>query len=294
MAAHKQTRGVILFLALTVALSAAWWALVISAKSLEAGHGYYVAGLMWSPGIAAILATALLKLDWRALGFGWGGGGWPFLAYLIPLAYATIAYGLVWALGFGAFPDPKTIAAASKQLGWSFDQPTFLALYVLLIGTIGIIGCTASALGEEIGWRGFLAPRLAGKLGFTRGAVATGIVWSAWHYPLILGTDYNNGAPWWFSIICFTVMIIAMSVILTWIRLRTESVWPCAILHGSHNLFIQAFFTPFTVKSSPLSIYAIDEFGAAVPAIAVVFAVGFWLARKKAVGVHDARLAPAA
>jgi membrane protease YdiL (CAAX protease family) len=292
--AHRPTRGVFLFLALTAALSAGWWALVISAKSLDAGHGYYVSALMWSPGLAAILTIALLKLDWRSLGFAWGGGGWPFLAYLIPLVYAAIAYALIWALGFGSFPDPKAIAAASKQLGWSFDQPTFLALYALVTGAIGIIGCTASALGEEIGWRGFLAPRLVGKFGFTRGAVATGVIWSAWHYPLILGTDYNNGGPWWFSIACFTVLIIALSVILTWIRLRTNSVWPCAILHGSHNLFIQAFFSPFTLKSSPLSIYAIDEFGVAVPAITAIFALGFWLARNKAVSVHGAEPSPAA
>ncbi|HWE44474.1 MAG TPA: type II CAAX endopeptidase family protein [Caulobacteraceae bacterium] len=287
MTAQKQTRGIILFLALTVALSAGWWALVISAKSLDAGGGAYVSALMWSPGIAAILTTALLKLDWRALGFGWGGGRWPFLAYLIPLAYAAVAYGFIWAVGFGAFPDPKAVATASKQLGWSFDQPTFLVIFFLLSGTVALVGCTASALGEEIGWRGFLAPRFVGKFGFTRGALATGAIWSAWHYPLILGAHYNNGAPWWFSIVCFTVLVIAMSVILTWIRLRTNSVWPCAILHGSHNLFIQVFFTPFTAKTGPLTKYAIDEFGVAVPVVAALFAIGFWLARKQAVSVYN-------
>jgi membrane protease YdiL (CAAX protease family) len=295
MQAQKQGRGVVLFLALTLLFSACIWAMLIASKGLGGPGGQkYVVALMWSPALAAILTAALLKLDWRALGFGWGGGRWAFLAYLIPLGYAAIAYALIWALGFGTFPDPNIVAAVSKGMGWDFDQTTTIALYLLLGGTTGMVMSTASALGEEIGWRGFLAPRLVGKFGFTGGAVATGIIWAAWHYPLILGAGYSNGAPWWYSMACFTVMVIAISVILTWIRLRTNSVWPCAILHASHNLFIQGFFTPFTAKSSPLTIYAVDEFGAAVPAIAVTFALGFWLVRSKAVRVQSAEAAAAA
>jgi hypothetical protein len=65
----------------------------------------------------------------------------------------------------------------------------------------------------------------------------------------------------------------------SWLRLVSNSVWPCAILHASHNLFIQGFFTPLTGSRGNLTAYVIDEFGVAVPLIIVLFAVGFWLNR---------------
>ncbi|MDB6046817.1 MAG: hypothetical protein JWM63_5368 [Gammaproteobacteria bacterium] len=74
----------------------------------------------------------------------------------------------------------------------------------------------------------------------------TGIVWTAWHVPILLFADYNSGTPWWFSLPCFTVMVAALSIMLTWLRRRSNSVWPCAILNVSHNLFVQGFFTPLT------------------------------------------------
>ena len=70
MQAQKQGRGVVLFLTLTLVFSACTWALLFAGKGLGGQGGQqYVMALMWSPGVAAILTTALLKLDWRALGF---------------------------------------------------------------------------------------------------------------------------------------------------------------------------------------------------------------------------------
>jgi membrane protease YdiL (CAAX protease family) len=137
----------------------------------------------------------------------------------------------------------------------------------------------SDALGEEIGWRGFLAPHLVGRLGFTSGAVLTGLIWTAWHLPILLFADYNSGTPWWFALPCFAVMVVSLSVILTWLRLKSNSVWPCAILHASHNLFIQSFFTPLTGPSGKLTPYLIDEFGLALPAITSVLALVLWWRR---------------
>jgi uncharacterized protein len=100
--------------------------------------------------------------------------------------------------------------------------------------------------------------------------------------PVLLFADYNSGTPWWFALSCFAVMVVAISVVLTWIRLRSNSVWPCAIFHASHNLFIQGFFSPLTATKGRWTPYAVDEFGVAVPAVAIVFAILFWLYRGSA------------
>jgi membrane protease YdiL (CAAX protease family) len=295
MPMQKQTVTILCYLALTACFSAFFWTLMIASGHVGAGKGLYVAGLMWCPAAAALAACYIRRVDFNALGLRWGGARYALLGYFTPLAYATIGYALVWIFGFGFFPDPSAIAAVAAKLGWTVTTPiAFIPLYLLLIGTTQMISSLAHALGEEIGWRGLLTPLMVEKLGFTKGSIAVGGIWAAWHLPLLLFADYNSGTPWWFAMPCFCALTIGCSVIMTWLRLVSNSVWPCAILHASHNLFIQGFFTPLTGSRGTLTAYAIDEFGVAVPLIIVLFAVGFWFRgpRTLAAGAANRSFAP--
>jgi uncharacterized protein len=282
---ENENLNIVGFVALTALISSLFYALIIGAGHVGAGAGLYVAGLMWSPALAAFVMVRLRRLDVRSLGLGSFGGRYALVAYVTPLAYAAISYALIWSLGFGFFPDPAAITSLSMHLGWHISQPAaFVPLYFALLASTKMIESLAHALGEEIGWRGFLAPRLVGRLGFTWGTILLGAIWAAWHLPLLLFADYNSGTPWWFSFPCFTVLTIGLSMIMTWLRLVSHSVWPCAILHASHNLFIQGFFTPLTGARGGYTKYAIDEFGMALPGVILLFALGFWSMRKRAIG----------
>jgi membrane protease YdiL (CAAX protease family) len=67
-----------------------------------------------------------------------------------------------------------------------------------------------------------------------------------------------------------------MAFILGWLRLRSGSVWPCALLHASHNLFIQAIFDPLTADTGAAR-YLTTEFGLglailiSLAAVAIIF-----------------------
>jgi membrane protease YdiL (CAAX protease family) len=280
---QKQTASILCYLALAACFSSLFWTLMIASGHVGAGNGLYVAGLMWCPAVAAIATCYLRRLDFSALGLRWGGARYALLSYVLPLIYATVGYGLIWMFGLGFFPDHTAIAAIAGKLGWTVTSPlAFITLYLLLIGTTQMISSLAHALGEEIGWRGLLTPLMVERFGFTRGSLLVGVIWAAWHMPLLLFADYNSGTPWWFSMPCFCALTIGCSVIMTWFRLASNSVWPCAILHASHNLFIQGFFTPLTGARGAVTAYMIDEFGVAVPLIIVIFALGFWLNRRRA------------
>lgn len=277
---RKNGFAVSLFLTLTLLLSAFFWTLLIRAGDHVVG--LYIEGLMWCPGTAAILTVLFLRLKDDPLGFRWGGARYAFIGYLTPLAYATIGYVAVWSFGFGGFPNETTIKALETKMGWqAFGAGAFVPLFFLLRATTGMVGETASALGEELGWRGFLAPRLVAMFGFTGGELLGGLIWALWHFPIILFGFYHGDAPLWYSIPCFLVFVVAVGVILTWLRLKSNSVWPCAIAHASHNLFIQSFFTPLTAPHGKITAYMIDEFGIAVPVVAVLFAIGFWIYRPR-------------
>lgn len=277
MPAQRSRLSIACFLILAVLVSAIFWFLIIEAGRSGAGAGNYVTGLMWAPAVAAVLTVHLMRLDREALGLRWSGARYLLIGYALPLAYGAIAYSLTWILGLGLFAEPAQIEAITRRLGWEISHPAaVVSLYFLLLGTTQIIINVARALGEEIGWRGFLAPLLVERFGFTGGAMGGGVIWAAWHFPLYFFAGYNSGTPWWFSLPCFCVMVIGLSVILTWLRQVSKSVWPCAILHGSHNLFIQAVFTPLTGANGPATDYAIGEFGLAVATIVLLFAFGCW------------------
>ncbi|HEY9225205.1 MAG TPA: hypothetical protein VIP11_01075 [Gemmatimonadaceae bacterium] len=90
-----------LFLGLTFALSAVFYTLIIRAGSLGAHGGLYVLALMWCPGISALITRLVLQRNVRGQGWRLGDIRWPALAYVLPLIYASVAYGVVWLTGLG-------------------------------------------------------------------------------------------------------------------------------------------------------------------------------------------------
>lgn len=248
------------FLLLTFALSSIFYVILGSAHTLSLGGGRYVLMLMWCPGVSALITRMIFQRNVRGEGWGLRQPRWALLAYTLPIAYALVAYGTVWLTGYGAVDVSRF--------------HTSLLRFILLGSVMSLI----SALGEELGWRGFLVPKLSEGWSFTRTAFVSGIIWASWHMPLIILADYNGGTPTWYSITCFAVMVVGISFPFAWIRLRSGSVWPAAILHASHNLYIQGFFDTVTVDTG-ITKYLVSEFGAALAVTAVVTACIFWRLR---------------
>jgi CAAX protease family protein len=250
------------FLGLTFGLSAIFWWLIISGGGLGAHGGRYVFALMWCPGVSALLTRLLFQHNVRGEGWPWRRAtfGWAALAYVLPLGYAVVAYGLVWLTKLGGVDFTR------------FHTPVAMFLVV------GTGASLLSATGEELGWRGFLVPALARSMPFSRVAVVSGAIWAAWHVPLIVFADYNGGTPARYSVLCFAVMVVALGFPFAWLRLRSGSVWPAAILHASHNLFVQGFFDRVTVNTGPTR-WLTSEFGAALALAVVATGWLFWRAR---------------
>lgn len=130
----------------------------------------------------------------------------------------------------------------------------------------------------------FLLPRLIGRFGFSGGCLISGCIWALWHYPALLLADYNSGTPKLYALICFTMMVIATAFLLGWLRLRSRSLWPCAVLHASHNLFIQAIFDALT-RPDRKALYVTTEFGFGLATTIAVTA--FYLIRKHPLNDED-------
>lgn len=253
-------KKIVCFYILTILFSGIFGGFIMFAGKMNVGDLLFVTGAMWSPALAVFATKKIFGESIRDLAWQLGENRYVWLGYLIPLLYTLPVYVVVWVTGLGTF-NWDEVQKIATNYGWqNFPLGLTLGLFVLLTATVGLIPKLGRALGEEIGWRGFLVPELAKVLPAPVVGVVSGLMWAAYHYPVLLFADYNNGVPKPYALICFTLMVIFGSVVMAWLVLRARSLWPAAILHASHNLFIQNIFTPLTRDTGPTK-YVIDEFG---------------------------------
>jgi len=121
-------------------------------------------------------------------------------------------------------------------------------------------------------------PELEKQMSFTKLSLLSGIIWAAWHSPLLLFADYNAGTNRWYALAFFTVLVVSSCFVFAWLRLKSASLWPAALLHASHNLFVQGIFENLARDTRPTRCYT-TEFGIALALANVALAVYFWTRR---------------
>jgi membrane protease YdiL (CAAX protease family) len=276
-------RKIAVYLLLTFGSSAVFDYLMVSQGGMHSRAGLFVFPLMWCPGISAMLTQLIFSRSLRGMGWGWGKTRYQLVSFLLPLAYSAVAYGVVWASGLAPLSDARIFEKLGQQLENAgirgLGHFTVLAIYLAIMLTVGTVLNCAAAMGEEIGWRGFLVPQLAKVRSYTQTSLISGLVWSVWHYPILLFAGYTNeGLPSWYALVCFTTMVVGISFAFAWLRLKSGSLWTGVLAHASHNLFIQGVFTPLTTQTA-ISKYLIDEFGAALAITSLIVAFLFWRRR---------------
>ncbi|MGZ3402189.1 MAG: CPBP family intramembrane glutamic endopeptidase [Phenylobacterium sp.] len=203
------------------------------------------------------------------IGFGLRDPKWLLVAAALPLAYGLPPYLIAWSAGLADFVPARWSDVLPYGLHVGGALPALGAIL-----TVGLFDKLSRALGEEIGWRGLLVPELLKVVSFRNAALISGVIWAAWHFPLIVLADYNAaGTPVAFQLGCFALMIISSSFLFAWLRLRSASVWPAAVLHAAHNLLVQSVFDQASVNRHG-AFYLTTEFGAGLALFTVLVA---WL-----------------
>lgn len=173
----------------------------------------------WTPNIAAFIVIRLIlreKGGIRQLVGGWSkwrvGFQW-YIAAISPLFISFVA--VVVFLAFGGKPQKP-------------DQPIIAPLLLSLI-----LSTITGAMGEELGWRGFLLPRIQQRANSLISSLIVGIIWALWHLPLWLLPGYGwDAIPYW----SFALGAISTSVIMTWILNNTGgSLLMASIMHLMMN-----------------------------------------------------------
>ncbi|PPF27609.1 CPBP family intramembrane metalloprotease domain-containing protein [Rathayibacter tritici] len=163
--------------------------------------------------------------------------GFTALAALLVPVILLAGIGLAAALGFVTLDIVHLSgfnAALEAATGRPLPVPVWaVATLQLLSIPIGTAVNSVLAFGEEVGWRGWLLPALL-PLGTWPALIMTGVLWGAWHAPIIL-LGYNFGEA---NLVGVGLMIVAttlIGVLVGWLRIRSESLWPAVFAHGALN-----------------------------------------------------------
>lgn len=262
----------VVFVVLTFVLSTPFW--YLSSQPPGRHTTLISVGNMWCPALAAVLTRLIYRRSLRGFGFTLGKPRWLVLAVLLPALAGLVMYGSAWLFHVA----PLNEAKLPKLFALSFI-PLFFG--VLAFSSL-------AALGEELGWRGLLVPELARRMSYTKLAFVSGIIWTVWHLPLILFSPYHGTGPLWLSLVFFTVFVLASSFVQAWMRLVSGSIWVSALLHGSSNYFIQAFYPTLTIQT-PAGDAMLGEFGWFAPILSAVIAIVFWSFRSRVPGIAESR-----
>ncbi len=161
-------------------------------------------------GVRALLHRFLI---WRV------GVQWYLVILFGPAILVLAAIGLDFILG-GATPDFNNVGArrifgTSANL-WYFVVPFFLV--------------DVLTNGEEIGWRGYVLPRLQARFSALVSSLILGVVWGLWHLPRFWVAGDTESFVW------AILHNIAIAVLFTWVYSNTNgSLLMVTLLHAAIN-----------------------------------------------------------
>ncbi|NVO05161.1 MAG: CPBP family intramembrane metalloprotease [Rhodoferax sp.] len=260
---RQDRMALLLFFGLASALCTAAYIPILTGGGFAALGGYALPLLMWSPGIAGLLTSLIVYRSLAPLGLGGNSQApyWMLGCIGLPIAYALLTKGGLAAVGF--------VGLGGTDLSTTL---LFTGMYYSL----------RTALGEELGWRGFAAPVMTRVFGFWRGQTLLGVFWFLFHVPALLGTSYGSSPHLWFGNAMFFVTCMSLGYVLGWVRLQSGSVWPSALFHASHNLYFLHLFEPVTLNNSVAS-YLVGEQGLLCALVQVALALFvLWRWRRQA------------
>lgn len=217
---HQTIRGIGTYLAIAFGLAWLPFAPAIVGKAP-------IAPLLmpFAPAIAAIVVR-----QW-VTGEGFGDSGlrpnfrhWRLYLLAVAWPLATIPVSVVLAAGF-------RIAPAGFSVPWGMEAPRPLTLLAWIGGSVLL---APIIFGEELGWRGYLQTRLFPDQPIAA-AIATGVIWGVWHYPMILVGDQNTASRA-LMLLLFPFVTTMLSVFLGQLRARTGEVWVGSVAHAANNV----------------------------------------------------------
>lgn len=180
------------------------------------------------------------------------------MVYFLPII-CILGGAMVFFTFFPKAFDPAattTVTSLSEVLGVDLDlaRGTLYAQLLMAVLVAPFVNIIAT-FGEELGWRGYLLPKLCNRFGPVKAVLIDGVIWGLWHAPIIaLGHNYGTDYPFapWLGILLMIVFCVATGTIMSYFTLKVGSVIPAAMFHSAINGLASVSF--YFIASDAISI----------------------------------------
>jgi len=204
-----------------------------------------MAGMMFVPALGVLFSGSKLS-----------GMGWKpqikknikplLIAWFAPAILTFIGAALYFLIFPGHFDLSGSFMAESagkealeRMEAQGITYPVYVLISAIASVTYAPLINMFLALGEEIGWRGFLYPQLKAKFGRRKGWILGGVIWGAWHWPVIWLIGYEYGSDYAgfpvVGMLIFCVFTVSLGILCDWLYERSGSIWMPSVCHGAIN-----------------------------------------------------------
>ena len=278
-----------IFLGLTFVLTWIVEFTLMANGGLSGPYAYIVlAGIMFVPALSVVITRLITKEGFKNFGLKPHFKGhirYYVIAWFAPsllIVCGALFYFLISPSHFD--PTMSNMFQLYRSQGVDATQSTLMASFLaqVVVGLLfGPLLNIITTLGEEIGWRGYLLPKLMEMVSVRKAVAISGSIWGLWHAPVI-AMGYNYGFDYaffpWCGILAMIVFAFFAGSFLSYLAIKTKSVLPAAIAHGSLNGFaaISVWVTigqtsPFI---GPLPVGIIGGFGLIVLGTVCFYLIG--------------------
>jgi len=196
------------------------------------------------------------------------------LIFFGPAALLILSMAVYFLIMPGTFDPQFTMLQESAARTGVLTAQTLLLVTILGVAILGPIINIIPTLGEELGWRAYLLPKLRLLLSDRWALVVTGIIWGLWHAPVIaMGHNYGTtykGYPW-LGILMMVVFCVWLGIIEGYATIKLNSVIPAAMIHSAINAGAGLAIVIAKTGSNPLLGPAITGLLGGLPFLMVAF-----------------------
>jgi pimeloyl-ACP methyl ester carboxylesterase/membrane protease YdiL (CAAX protease family) len=144
---------------------------------------------------------------------------------------------------------PAPIIAAGSLFTLSIASPLLTGGNKAAV-VLGGLGAAVTTILEEIGWTGFVVPRMRRRHSVPMTGIIVGVLWGLWHFvqQVFVSGTYAGGIPLpvflLLSVFAAVASLTAYRVLMVWVYDRTGSLLVTTLMHGMLTATSIFWFTP--------------------------------------------------
>lgn len=183
------------------------------------------------PAIIAVIMCKLAKMKLRSM----------LLSLNIKKSWKIYIIAIITGLFIVYASDLLPLLFFPGNVSFAPESLTLMFFVQIIFFTLISIVESVELLGEELGWMGYLFPRLEKECGTFPSILMIAVIRTLWHSVIIIKIDGT-----WFGFCNLFISNLLLQSVLVYVTKKSQSVFPAAIVHAITNIMMALSFVTYT------------------------------------------------